>query len=58
MLGPQGSCLAPLLSVVHINDLHLSLNHSEVNIYADHTSISYSSNSTSDGQLVVIENVQ
>ena len=33
------------LFLVYINDLHLSINHSEVNMYADDTSISFSSNS-------------
>ena len=45
---PQGSCLRPLLFLAYINDLHLSLNHSEVNMYADDTRISFSSNSIPD----------
>ena len=42
---PQDSCLGPLLCLPYINDLTLSLNHSEVNMYADDTSISFSSDS-------------
>ena len=45
---PQDSCLEPLFFSVYINDLHLSLNHSDVNMYADGTSISFLSNSISD----------
>ena len=44
MRGTSRLMFRPLLFLVYLNDLHLSLNHSEANMYADDTSISFSSN--------------
>ena len=40
---PQGSCLGLLLFIIYLNDLPLSIKHLQVNMYAEDTSLSFSS---------------
>ena len=44
---PQGSCLGPLI-LIYINDLPGALQSTKVTMYADDTSISYSSKSVAE----------
>ena len=48
---PQGSILGPLLFILFVNDLSLSVTHSQVNMYADDTELHYSDKSLPTLQL-------
>ena len=45
---PQGSCLGPLPFIVYISDLPFCLESSQVTMYADDTSISFTAKSVDD----------
>ena len=45
---PQGSCLGPLLFIIHLNDFEHCLEHSRANMFADDTEITVSSNNQAE----------